>query len=229
MYVEKKESLIKKYRDALLALDKPSCVRLAIDALDTLAVSVPELYQEVIAPTLKDICDAEMEQSDSVLKEHVRSEITRTVIECCYPYVIKESQAHIGVSDGRTKHIKDKKKVMIVLPSDEHHNLGARMGADFFEIAGFQTVFLGTETPRDVILSGIKCFKPQFVVIHIVNYYNLFKVKDLLNLIARCSPEVRVLASGTAFYDCHVHLNYFGPLCLIRSYRDVESLTQEVL
>jgi len=229
MNVDKKESLIKKYHGSLLALDKPLCVQIAINALEAHTVSIPELYQEVIAPALKDICDAEMEQPDSVLREHVRSEITRTVIECCYPYVIKESQARLLTHSISAPSTNEKKKVLIVLPSNEHHNLGARMGADFFEIAGFQPIFLGTETPRDVILSGIISFKPSYVVIHVVNYYNLFKVRELLALITKYSPDIKVLASGTAFYDRHVHLNSFGPLCLIRSYQDVESLTEEVL
>jgi methanogenic corrinoid protein MtbC1 len=176
------------------------------------------LYQKVISLALNTIVTAELNAPDAIWKEHVRSEITRTVIECCYPHVLKAARA--GGQDGRAG------KVMIVLPAEEYHELGARMGADFFLINGFDALFVGSNTPREEVISGIAHFKPDFIDIHVVNYYNLFKAKALIQQIRDLDPRVKILASGYAFCQDPGLSAQIGQVCLIQSFDDIASLRE---
>jgi len=216
-----------QYRAALTRLDKPTCVQLVLAAVSAGQIGLVDLYTDVLARALNELSDSELGQPDAIWREHVRSEITRTILECCYPAVIAEAKAREQGREAAGRLAEVKKRVMIVLPAEEYHELGARMGADFFQLAGFETLFVGANTPVDSILNGIGYFQPDYVDLHVVNYYNLFKARDLLAQIQRQYPKVRLLASGSAFAGETGQLDRFGPVCLVRSLADIEALLEE--
>lgn len=221
MSIPKDSSLYKNYQQALIDLDKPACVCLILDALESGDIGIVDLYQDLLSPVLNDLVDSEMDNEDAIWLEHVRSEITRTVVECCYPYVQKlaaaKKQSLANGSNGR---------VMIVLPDEEYHELGARIGTDLFLINGYDALFVGSNTPRDAIIKGIVHFKPDYIDIHVVNYYNLFKAKENIRLIHALDPKIKILASGYAFYHDPVLTAKVGPVCLVQTNADIESLQE---
>ncbi|MDD2534062.1 MAG: cobalamin-dependent protein [Eubacteriales bacterium] len=212
------------YQHALVALDKATCVRLIQDALSSASIDVIELYQDVLSPALNESVETEMGKDNSIWKEHVRSEITRTVIESCYPFVLKAAAKTLAARRNKSAG-----KVMIVLPAEEFHELGARMGADFFQILGFEALFVGSNTPCEAIMNGISYFQPDYIDIHVVNYYNLFKAKELIAAIKQINPAIKILASGYAFTQDPDQSVKLGPICLINSYADIASLVGEQL
>jgi len=219
--------LAEKYRYALIQIDKPACVRIVIDALESGLIKVVSLYEDILAPVLNQVCDSEFGQPGAIWREHARSEITRTVIECCYPYVLKLADSRRTSQSIQVNKTNSNHRVIIVLPHLELHELGARMGADFFQIIGFETLFIGSNTPQESILNSIAEFSPDYIVIHVVNYYNLFQAKQLLIRIRQNYPDVKILVSGSAFYERIENLEPFGPVCLVRSFKDIESLLEE--
>lgn len=227
MMTDPGNNLYAPYLAALVSMDKPACVQLVLKAVSEGRIGLVDLYTEVLARALNELSDSELGQPDAIWREHVRSEITRTVIECCYPAVVAEVNARAQDRSAADRTGGAKKRVMIVLPAEEFHELGARMGADFFQLAGFETLFVGANTPVESILNGIGHFQPDYVDLHVVNYYNLFKAKDLLNQIQHQYPKVRLLASGGAFSGEAGQLERFGPVCLVRSLADIEALLEE--
>jgi len=185
------ENLKTSFRSALAAMDKPRSVRLAIDALASGTADLVTLYEQVLAPTLNTMTDASVDQSLSIWQEHIRSSIIRSIIEACYPHLLNIlDRSGIQMTKG---------KVVIVSPTDEYHELGARMGADFFNIAGFQTIFVGANTPKNEVVAGIAHEQPDYVVLNVVNYYNAFKIKPIVDEIKLVAPGVRILGGGYAF------------------------------
>jgi methanogenic corrinoid protein MtbC1 len=228
MASERHRDLYQNYYQALLDLDKPACVRLALGALERGEIRLDDLYREVLATALVSMVEAEIGTDHGIWKEHARSEITRTVIECCYPAVERlavEAQTARAATGAATS----AGKVMIVLPAEEYHELGARMGADFFQIEGFETLFLGSNTPRDSIFSCIRAFRPDYVVIHVVNYYNLFRAKALVQLIQDQAPQVQLLVSGYAFVTDPEQVGLIGPVRLLRCFEDITALREGLL
>lgn len=204
------------FREALEQMDKPLCVKLAIRMLQKKEQTIVGLYTQVLAPTLNNMTDTSDNQPAAIWREHIRSSIIRTIIECCYPFVLAEAEAN-GIRTG-------KGKVVIVSPADEYHELGARMGSDFFHLCGYETIFVGSNTPKAEILKGLELEKPDYVVINAVNFYNVFKVQKVVAEIKALWPELKILASGYAFQHDPELCRKIGAIAVIRTIDDILAL-----
>jgi len=209
-------SLYSEFGDALRDMDQPRSVARALAALESGETDLTGLYTKILAPILNMMTDAEKETEAWIWKEHIRSSIIRSVIECCSPFLQKEL-----LLKGVTK---DKGKVVIFSPGEEFHELGARMGADFFALRGYQPIFVGSNTPESDILAGLKIERPRFVVINVVNFLNIVKVKNMMKQIAEASPESRILVSGYAFRHDPDMVRRIGASGLIDAPEDIDNL-----
>lgn len=207
---------LRDFSDALERMDKPLCVRLALQMLQLKEQDIVSLYTQVLAPTLNNMTDSSENQPASIWREHIRSSIIRTIIECCYPYVLAEAEAN-GV-------LPDRGKVVIVSPTDEYHELGARMGSDFFHLCGYETIFVGSNTPGAEMIKGLEQENPDYVVINAVNFYNVFKVQKIVAEIKAAMPGLKILASGYAFrQDPDLHRK-IGAISVIQTIDDILAL-----
>lgn len=210
------KSVYKQFWDALEKMDKPRCVDLALQALEQGSMDIESLYTRILAPALNSMTTKEDELQVAIWKEHVRSSIVRTIIECCYPFVLKEIRQK-GI-------LPDKGKVVIFSPPEEYHELGARMGADFFNLCGYQTLYVGSNTPKADLMHGIQVEKPNYVVIHAMNFYNLFNVKKIIEEMKTAFPAVKIFVSGYAFiHDVNMSRN-LGAIAVIDSVADILAL-----
>lgn len=62
---------------------------------------------------------------------------------------------------------------MLVTPEEEYHEIGIRMGMDFYTLLGYEVVYIGCSTPRDTLLNAAKTLRPDLVSISVTNYLNL--------------------------------------------------------
>ena len=209
-------ALVSAFREALEQMDKARCVRLALDLLNKRELDVAGLYTRVLAPALNSMTEAEENRTAAIWREHVRSAIIRTIIECAYPYVLAERDAQAFS--------RNKGKVVLVSPTDEYHELGARMGSDFFLLCGYESIFVGSNTPKAEMIQGLEQEKPDYVVINVVNFYNLFRVQSIVAEIKKTLPHIRILASGYAFSQDPDLAVRIGAQAVIRSIEDICAL-----
>jgi methanogenic corrinoid protein MtbC1 len=163
------------YERFLLHLDEEDrygCVDLILAKLSANELDVVTAYDEILAPSLREGYCRGKHREICVWEEHVRTSIARTVIECCYPYVVKER-------DHKYK-LASRGKAIVVCPTEELHEIGARMVADFFTLCGFDSMFVGANTPQAQILEAIGCVKPRYVAISVTSYYNLLAARRLV-------------------------------------------------
>ena len=118
-----------------------------MELLENKEISIIELYENVLTMALYDI-DCQEGDIECIWKEHVQTSIVRTIVELVYPYVLKEKE--------ETK----KDKVLVVCPTEEHHEIGAKMAHDFFLLQGYDSTFIGANTPLTVILAACEFVKP---------------------------------------------------------------------
>lgn len=86
--------------------DKENAVSYSLGLLDKNEIDITTLYEEVLAPSLNNMVCKDEDEDLFIWKEHVRTSIVRTIIECCYPYIVKVvKDKHYGES---------KKKVIVV-------------------------------------------------------------------------------------------------------------------
>lgn len=171
--------------------DRFELLRFVRTNLDTGAIDIVTLYAELLTPPLNDmVCD---EDPDTCIwREHIRSCLVRSVVESCYPYVLAELERR---AEDRTA-----EKVLVVCPTEEYHEIGARMVADFFTIAGYDVKFIGADTPRQVIRSAVREVRPKYLAMSVTNYYNLFDAKQIIAMVRlELGEGIRILVGGNAF------------------------------
>jgi methylmalonyl-CoA mutase cobalamin-binding subunit len=171
--------------------NRPEIMRFVRSKLDSGAVDIPTMYTELLAPSLNDMtCGNDPETC--IWREHVRSSLVRAVIETSYAYVLAEA--------GRRVTAPTHDKALVVCPTEEFHEIGARMAADFFTIAGYDVTFIGANTPCQVIRSAARQVRPKYLAISVTNSYNLFNARKVIAMVrSELGCDVIVVVGGSAF------------------------------
>ncbi|MGS0971945.1 MAG: cobalamin B12-binding domain-containing protein [Candidatus Izemoplasmataceae bacterium] len=158
----------------------------SIDVIKNKKISIVDLYQDVLAKILNDIsCDQSDEEC--IWYEHQRTAIVRNIVDALFPYLIEEKAAS------------NNQKVLVVCPSEEYHEIGAKMAADFFYLLGYETTFVGANTPLENIVSAVKMISPDYLAISVTNYYNIVSAKKIIESLRNINPNLKILAGGQAF------------------------------
>ncbi len=171
--------------------DRAAAIAYVLPVMQRREITIPELYEMILAPLLNSYVFPD--DHTRIVKEHIRSSIIRSIIEACYPIVMDEV--------SRVKQLS--RKVLVTCPTEEYHEIGARMAADFFELSGYQVLFTGANTPSADIMALLHYYQPDFIAVSISNNYNLFKAKPLLDTIHDTYPQSQLLLGGAVFADEH--------------------------
>ena len=203
------------------AEDKEKCVEFVLSNLQNQSIDIVTLYEDILSPAMhSDFCK-EDEQDICIWKEHVRTSIVRTIVECAYPYVIKERDSKYGYSPGE--------KVLVVCPPEELHELGARMIADFFTICGFNTTFVGANTPQKDIITAVKVLDPTYVAISVTNYYNLVATKHFIMEIGdmKTDKSFQIILGGQACFRNLDTCHEMGINLILHTFEDIKKLAKD--
>lgn len=128
------------YSKAVLAGNRPTASKIVVDALES-GVPVGDIYCYFFERTQNEL--GRMWQSNviTVAQEHIATEITRAVMAQIYPYI---STAEKG---SRT--------VVVAAVGRENHGIAARIVADAFEMARWQTINVGANTPVGTLIETV--------------------------------------------------------------------------
>ena len=197
--------------------DKDACVNFAKIGITDGYFTLPQLYEEVLTPALISIDLCEREDKGCIWDEHVKTGIVKTVIEVLYPDVIKLK------SNVEPLQI----KVLLACPERELHDVGLRMMSDLFAIEGFDTVFIGANTPRDQVSIAIQIEKPKYVAISITDHYHLSETKKLIEEIRKDhGNKISIILGGRAIKNnMALFQNLDGDL-FMDSYNDILRLKE---
>jgi MerR family transcriptional regulator, light-induced transcriptional regulator len=201
--------------------DRDKCVQFALSNLQNGNLSILALYSQILTPAMHaDFCGAS-DRDICIWKEHVRTSIVRTVIECSYPYVAKEGRERAKTVGGR---------VLVACPPGELHELGARMVADFFVLCGFEAEFAGANTPADDLVSAVRSMNPVYVALSVTNYYNLIATRQLIGRMKGIMEgrPFRVVLGGQSCQDNPGACLDIGADFVLRTFEDIERLPKEV-
>jgi MerR family transcriptional regulator, light-induced transcriptional regulator len=213
-------SLYEQFRSYLDQENKYECINIALAELSNGKIDIVTLYNEILTPALRDKYYSASSKEIGIWEEHVRTSIIRTVIECCYPHVIDErNNKYRAAIKGR---------VIVVCPTEELHEIGARMVSDFFTLCGFDTIFVGANTPQIEIIEAIEHIKPRYVAVSVTCYYNLVAasrtVKSIVNIRNRTGLEFTVITGGYAFKKNPQMTDKMGADLLLDTFDDIKNL-----
>lgn len=84
--------------------------------------------------------------------------------------------------------------------SEELHELGIRMVADIFELNGWDTYFLGANTPAESVVKLIEEKDIHILALSATILYHLKKVEDFITIVKNSSSRVpKIIVGGYAF------------------------------
>lgn len=151
-------------------------------------VPLKEIYLETLQPTLYQIGELWQQKKISVAQEHYCTAVIQHVISMLYPFLFRDRKIN-------------GKKMTAVCAYGELHEIGIRMVADFFEMDGWDTHYLGASVPMEGVLSHLKEIRPDLLAISATIATNLDFVDHLINKIQDDESEFNpvILLGGRAF------------------------------
>lgn len=207
------------FDEFLQSENKNRAVSYALDLISSGKTDVITLYQDILTPTLNNMSCSLAEKQLCIWKEHVRTAIVRTIVECCYPYVLREKEQLAPTNKGTA---------VVICPPEEYHDLGARMAADFFTLNGYETVFVGSNTPYQDFYNAADLIRPDVIAISVSNYYNIIATKKIITeLRARTAGKSKIIVGGNAFTGGTHSAEIVGADRIIQTFDDIKSLSGE--
>jgi MerR family transcriptional regulator, light-induced transcriptional regulator len=177
------------YLKRLLAQDQSGATDLIFNAADA-GIPIPNLYMNVLQPTLHEVGRLWQTNRISIPQEHYFTAATKTIMSQLYPYLIQRR------SNGR--------HLIATCIDGELHEIGIRMVCDVFTMNGWEAAYLGASVPVSEIVTLVAIEKPEILALSITIAPNLPKAAALIGAI-RENPEcagTRIIVGGYPFNSC---------------------------
>jgi MerR family transcriptional regulator, light-induced transcriptional regulator len=180
-------SLAARYLDCLLASDKAAATHLVDDALAR-GLSIRELYLGVIQQTQYEVGRLWELNLISVAQEHFCTGVSQLLIARLY-------------SSWLTAPAPNAPRAMVACVDMELHELGARMVADFLEMDGWDTTYLGANAAAASIAALLRKRRTDLLAISSTLTTNLRAAERLIEVVRELPASVRprIVVGGYAF------------------------------
>lgn len=209
---------LEKFSQILENEHKEEAVDFALELLKNGTVDIVTLYSDILTPALNNMKCSLADENICIWKEHIRTAIVRTIVECCYPYVIAERDKNYSINRGN---------VVVICPPEEHHELGARIVADFFTICGYHAVFVGSNTPYHDFYNAASKINPDIIAISVSNYYNLVITKKIIKeLRSKTNPKTKIVVGGHAFLENSQNISLVGADYFANTFDDIKNIVE---
>lgn len=178
--------LSRRYLEALLAGRRRDASEMILDAVQT-GASVRDIYLKVFQPVQHEVGRLWQMNKISVAHEHYCTAATQLIMSQLYREIFSRKRT------DRT--------FVAACVGGELHEIGMRMVADFFEMEGWNTFFLGSNTPNDSLIRMVCEEKADVIGISATITYHVDAVADLIRRIRENDScrEVKVIVGGYPF------------------------------
>ena len=172
------------YFNSLIKGDKQECAAIFEEVVNR-NVPVEEIYTGLFQRSLYQVGECWEMNKISVATEHMATAITENLMIRLQPQLF---------STERTG-----KKAVIACVANEHHQIGAKMVADIFEMNGWDGYFIGANTPLTELIRFLESKNPDLIGLSLSIYYNLPELKNTVAEIRQHFPDLPVMVGGQAF------------------------------
>lgn len=179
-------ALARQYVDALLKADRRRARQLILGALES-GCTVEDLYMHVFRPAQHEVGRLWQMNRISVAQEHFCTAATQQIMTELYPHIFGDRRK------GRT--------MVMACVSSELHEIGARMVADLFELHGWDTYYLGANTPTQGIVETVATHEAIVLGISCTMAFHLDRIRDIIAAVRENeeTADVTILVGGYPF------------------------------
>jgi len=178
--------LTKQYLNSLLQSDRHTASKLIKDAIEN-GTSIKDIYLKVFQKSQIEIGRLWQNNKITVAQEHYCTAATQAIMSQLYPYIMNAERIN--------------QRLLAVCVGGELHEIGVRMVADFFEMAGWDTYYIGANTPIESILETLHNQNIDLIAISATITYNIPEVSKLINSIksSDVGRNIKILVGGRPF------------------------------
>lgn len=176
-------ALAVRYLDALLRGDRQAAIGMVLAAADD-GVPLETLYLDVFQPCLWEMGRRWQTGTVTVAQEHFVTAATQLAMAQLYPRLF--ATPRIGRS------------VVVASVGGELHELGGRMVADIFELRGWDSRFVGANTPADSVAQLASDIGADVVAVSATLPSHVPAVEAVVEAVRRRS-DARVIVGGRPF------------------------------
>jgi methylmalonyl-CoA mutase cobalamin-binding domain/chain len=175
-----------RYLGLLLAGNRHEASQLVTEAVKD-GAPIKTVYIEVFQNSQYEIGRLWQRNEISVAQEHFCTAATQLIISQLYPYLF---------SHNKTGH-----RLVVACTGGDLHELGVRMVADFFEMEGWDTFYLGANTTADIVVQNVIEHQAHVLGVSATMTCHVQTVADLIAQVRRTPEcaEVKILVGGYPF------------------------------
>lgn len=178
--------IAQKYLQLVLEGRRSEAADTVVNAVES-GLSVKQAYLEVFQPVQYEIGRLWQTNAITVAQEHFCSAVTQMTMSRLYPKIFS------GEKNGR--------RLVAACVSGDLHEIGLRAVADVFEIEGWDTFYVGANTPANAIVDAVIQQKADMLALSATMTYHVGPLRSVVSAL-RSSPvsdRVRVLVGGRLF------------------------------
>jgi MerR family transcriptional regulator, light-induced transcriptional regulator len=142
------QPLVVAYTASALEGDRAQAQQIVTSAMDQ-GVSLHEIYLKLFQPSLYQIGHLWATGKVSIAQEHLATAVTQAVLGAVY--------ARVDLPTSLSQH------AVVACLSGNYHEIGPRMVADFLQLEGYNTRFLGANTPIEAVIELVDRLRPAVV------------------------------------------------------------------
>ncbi|MGZ8477871.1 MAG: cobalamin B12-binding domain-containing protein [Candidatus Binatia bacterium] len=178
--------LAKKYLELLLNGDRRGASRLVLDSSAS-GTEVKDIYLYVFQSCQYEIGRLWQMNKLTVAQEHYCTAATQVIMAQFYPHIFSS--------------VKSGYRFVAASVAGELHELGPRMVCDFLELAGWDTHYLGANTPADGILQMVLERDPHVLGLSATLGFHVREIEQMIAAVRstdRCS-SLKIIVGGAPF------------------------------
>jgi len=178
--------LAHQYLETLRHGERSTASQMILNAIEQ-GTPVKDIYMQVFQPSQYEIGRLWQTNQISVAEEHYCTAATQTIMAQLYSRIFNTEK------NGR--------RMVATCIGNELHEIGLHMVADFFEIEGWDTYYLGSNTPTASILQTLAERKPHVLAISATMTFHVKLVNDLIEQVRAVDPDrrIKILTGGYPF------------------------------
>lgn len=178
--------LARQYLDLLRSGHRSDCSQLIMSAIQD-GVGVKDIYLHVFQPCQREIGRLWQTNQMIVAEEHYCTAATQLIMSQLSSFIFGTKR--------------NGKVLVATCVGGELHEIGLRMVADFFEIEGWDTYYLGSNTPNKSIIETLRTRNADLLLISATMTFNVHLVTELIDDVRSTStrPDIPILVGGYPF------------------------------
>ncbi|MEW6259640.1 MAG: cobalamin-dependent protein [Thermodesulfobacteriota bacterium] len=177
----------RSYFDALLTGRRNTCRNIVLKLREE-DVPLESIYVDLFQRSLYEIGSMWEQNRISVATEHLATAITEYLMAVLY--------STLFIPDPKDR------SIVVSCVANEYHQIGGKMVADILEARGWNTYFLGANTPIADMLNLVQEKRPDWVALSLSVYFNMPQLERAIEELRRIGSGFGIVVGGQAFQWC---------------------------